>query len=105
MRITQNLKKVKIVSLKKGIILSHSLILPVLAIGEKLGIWRKIEEKLKINLRSRGYSISEKIASLVSLLVSGGNALDHIQLLRKEEALPLLLNVDSLPAPTTLGKH
>ncbi len=104
MRIIQNLKKVKINHLKRGLILSHPFVLPVVALGQKLHIWEKIEKKISINIRKRGYTISEKIMNLVSLLVSGGNALDHMELLRREEVLPLLFGMEKLPAPNTLGE-
>ena len=104
MKLVKNLRKVKIISIKKGFILSHPIILPILSIGDKLGIWKMINLKLKLNIRERGYTIAEKIASLVSLLAAGGNALDHIEMLRREKALSLFLSMDSIPAPTTLGE-
>jgi len=104
MKLVKNLRKIKITSIKRGFILSHPIILPVLFIGDKFGIWKMINLKLKLNIRERGYTIAEKIASLVSLLASGGNALDHIEMLRREKALSLFLSMENLPAPTTLGE-
>jgi len=46
-----------------------------------------------------GYTISEKIMSFVSLLVSGGSALNHMELLRRDEALPLFLWNGKAPCP------
>jgi len=100
-------KKVPFVKIKeeKGLITSHSGLYLVGKFCEEVGLFEAFDEYIKVKERDSGYSSSEALMSLIYVFLSGGDALDDIEVIRKSDALKVLLGYESFPHPTTLGRH
>lgn len=71
---------------------------------EKLGVPQLLDEQIQVKARERGYPESENILSLCWNSLLGGDALSDLDVLRGESALPTLLGVEGVLAPTTAGE-
>jgi len=53
--------------------------------------------------RQRGYSVSEKLLSILALIYSGGEHFTDIAQIERDEGLKELLNIKHLPAPSVIS--
>jgi DDE family transposase len=60
-------------------------------------------DRVTVKKRNRGYSPAQAILALCEMLISGGECLDDVELLRADSAQELLRG-QGLPEPTTLGR-
>ena len=90
---------------EKGMITSHGGLHLVGKFAEKVGLFDALDNHIEVKERDSGYSPSEALMSLVYVFLSGGDALDDIEVIRRDDALRLLLGYERFPHPTTLGRH
>jgi len=69
----------------------------------RLGIPERIEEIVRVKERERGYSEAESIFALVQSMIMGGECLDDLKVLRRDEAVKVLTGFE-IPYPTTEGR-
>lgn len=71
---------------------------------ERLGVPPLLDAEIQVKARERGYPESENILSLCWNSLLGGACLSDLQVLRGDPALPELLGVSAILAPTTAGE-
>ena len=59
----------------------------VALVGERLDVWDDIDRLVRLKQRRRGHRPSEAIMDMALLMVSGGECLDDLEMLRTDGAL------------------
>jgi hypothetical protein len=83
---------------------AHAGIVLLRAFLEQLGVGPLLNDNLHLKRRERGYPEAENVLSLCWNSLLGGDCLLDLNVLRGDPALPTLLGVDSILAPTTAGE-
>jgi DDE family transposase len=81
---------------------SHAGLVLVRELAGRLGVVGLLD-RVTVKKRNRGYSPAQAILALCEMLISGGECLDDVELLRADSAQELLRG-QGLPEPTTLGR-
>src|SRR5215210_5242346 len=92
------------VGTRSDVLSSRSGMLLLQEFVKQLQVAQTVDEELQVKVRQRGYSESEAVLALVYNLVSGGQGLSDLEVLRGDEGTQQLLGVKSLLAPTTAGE-
>lgn len=71
---------------------------------QQLQVAQTLDEELQVKVRQRGYSESEAVLALVYNLVSGGQSLSDLEVLRGDAGTRQLLGLGSILAATTAGE-
>jgi len=69
----------------------------------RLGLPGLIDRKVKVKARERGYKESEAILGLAASMITGGERLDDLFVLREEEGFGAIWSHGDIPHPTTMG--
>jgi hypothetical protein len=69
----------------------------------KLSLPQIIDNTVKVKERERGYKESEAILALVVSMITGGECLDDLFVLREEEGFKNIWRHGDIPHPTTMG--
>lgn len=69
----------------------------------RLGLAELIGEKVKVKVRERGYRESEAILGLAASMITGGECLDDLFVLREEEGFGAIWSHGESPHPTAMG--
>ena len=69
----------------------------------RLGLAELINQKVKVKTRERGYRESEAILGLAAGMITGGECLDDLFVLREEKEFGAIWSHGEIPHPTTMG--
>jgi len=69
----------------------------------RLGLPELIDRTVTVKERERGYRESEAILSLAASMITGGECLDDLFVLREEEGFGAIWSHGEIPHPTTMG--
>ena len=69
----------------------------------RLGLPELIDERVRVKERERGYRESEAILGLAVGMITGGECLDDLFVLREESGFSSLWSHGEIPHPTTMG--
>ncbi|MBP8985270.1 MAG: IS1380 family transposase [Syntrophobacterales bacterium] len=69
----------------------------------RLGLAELIDQKVRIKARERGYRESEAILGLAVGMITGGECLDDLFVLREEKGFGAIWSHGEIPHPTTMG--
>ena len=72
-------------------------------LAQRIGLARDIDESLHLLKRHQPYHESDHVLHLAYNLPAGGHRLEHLELLRQDEAYLDALGARRLPDPTTAG--
>ncbi len=67
--------------------------------AQRLGIPERIEEIVKVKQRERGYNEATSIFALVQSMIIGGECLDDLAVLRRDEAVKILTGLEKFKKP------
>lgn len=69
----------------------------------RLGLAQLIDQQVKVKARERGYKESEAILGLAASMITGGECLDDLFILREEKGFGAVWSQGDIPHPTTMG--
>jgi hypothetical protein len=69
----------------------------------RLGLAELIDQTVKVKTRERGYKESEAILGLAASMITGGECLDDLFVLREEKGFGAIWSHGEIPHPTTMG--
>jgi hypothetical protein len=99
--LTRNLDQYKVTTTKQAIT-SFAGVPLMLGMARSLGLEEELNA-LPLKKRDRGYKPAEPAFALMGLLQSGGQALDDMAIMRRDEGLRVLL--EDIPAANTMGEY
>lgn len=102
--ICQKVKNFNIGLLNKTKVTASSGLILIMSFAKEIGLAAELEKRLShLKKRKRGYCVSEKILSLVEMLIKGGRRLNDIDILSSDPGLLAILGIDKFPKANTLG--
>lgn len=84
---------------------SHSGLVLIKEFVDRLGVSEILNQELSVKQRERGYSEADAVMSLVYSMISGGESLRDLEVLRGDAGTKKLLGMEKILAPTTAGEH
>lgn len=102
--IKQRIKNYNLGLLNKTKVTASSGLILLMSFAREIGLAEELEKTFShLKKRRRGYSISEKILSLVKMLIKGGRRLNDIDILSSDPGLLDILKMERFPRANTIG--
>ncbi len=102
--ICQKVKNFNIGSLRKTKVTASSGLIIIMSFAKEIGLIEELEKRFShLKKRKRGYGVSEKILSLIGMLIKGGTRASDIDILSSDPGLLDILMMERFPRANTLG--
>ena len=102
--IRQKVKNFNIGSLRKTKVTASSGLILIMSFAREIGLIDELEKRFShLKKRKRGYGVSEKILSLIGMLIKGGSRVSDIDILSSDPGLLDMLMMERFPRANTLG--